>query len=531
MPSPKQVAQIIFGGGLNLDASVLEMSPGEAVQLFNYEVSTLGRYQRVIGYERFDGQPAPSEVVPKDLSGYPFANDEDERVAVQAEKDARRVAIQPIEGSGPIRGIARYNGHVYAFRDDASGTQSYMWRSTPTGWQRVTTPSLTGGGKYDFRIANFGAGSDTIKLYGCDGVNKLFEFDGERYIEIDSPIAHKNPTHIEVLASQVLVASFDGGTIATTLPGDPTNWTTEIGTGDTITGIDLQANNSCAVFCRNRTYVLYGTSSADYQFQDLSKSTGAAEWSIQTIGDSIYIDDRGLTRLNRVQEFGNFDMATMSQKVDSLINRYARRITDSFCIKEKNQVRWCFDDGTGLICTFSGKEVAGFSTFDYGKIIRCTFSGEDENGKEVIYFGSDDGYVYQAEKGFSFDGEPIEFVFRPAFAHFGYPDMKKQWSKLVIEASALNDATVTCVPDFDYSDPNIPYHRPKTLVITSPGGYWDEASWDEALWSESSIFTSDFYIDGLSRNISTTFSGSATGEPPHIIHSVLAHFVPRGRRR
>lgn len=537
---------IIFNGGLNLASSVLELQAGEALQLFNYEVNTLGRYQRVMGYERFDGQPSPSSVTPIDLDGYPFDSEEDLSVAIKAERDRRRFQIKPVQGSGPIRGVAQYNGVTYAFRDDANATECVMWKSTDDGWERVTTPTLTAGGRYEFKIANFGASSSTIKLYGVDGKNDLFEFDGDRFIQIRGPIRSKKPTHLEVLSSQIMVNSYEGGTFVFSAVGDPTDFLNggEIGCGDEITALDLQANNSMAVFCRNRTYVLYGTSKADFQLQDLSKTTGAAEHSVQTIGDSIYLDDRGLTRLNRVQQFGNFDMASISQKVEPLIAKYAKRVTASFAIKEKNQYRVCFDDGTGLTCTFYGTEVSGFSTFDYGKIVRCSFSGEDVDGREVVLFGSDDGYVYRAERGFSFDGEAIHHVMRPAFANLNSAEYKKRWRKAVVEIDTNATAKLYCVPEFDYADPYLPFHRPSETVpehiaqqieyqvlAQGGGGYWDEGTWDETRFSAAVTFTADVYIDGISRNISVVFIGDAIDEPPHVLNSLILHYSPRGRRR
>ncbi len=528
-----RVAPVVFNGGLNLASTVLELKDGEATQLFNYEVNTLGRYQRVMGFERFDGQPSPSSVRPQDLSGHPFETDTEQDAAVLDEQARRRQAIKSIDGSGRIRGIAQYQSHVYAFRDSADGKQCCMYKSSSNGWQKVTTPFLYPQGRYEFVLANFGASSETIKLYGVDGKNPLFSFDGERFEQIEGPIKHKYPTHLEVLSSQVMVNSYEGGTFVFSAVGDPTDFLNggEIGCGDDITALDLQANNALAVFCRNRTYVLYGTSKADFQLQDLSKTTGAIQGSVQTIGDSIYIDDRGMTRLNRVQQFGNFDMATISQKVEPLLARYAKRIVSSFVVKEKNQYRACFDDGTGLICTFFGSEVAGFSTFDYGKTVRCTFSGEDEAGGEVIYFGSDDGYVYQAERGFTFDGLAVSHVLRPSFTALQAVDYKKRWRKAVIEIDAISDVEMYCIPDFDYSDPSLPAHPPMVINAQGAGGYWDEGAWDETRWSAASTFTSDIYIDGISRNISVTFSGQALNEAPFIINSMIIHYSPRGRRR
>ena len=54
---------IRLGGGLVTVASPLGMEPGELIGSENFECRIDGGYTRVKGYERFDGQPQPSEVV------------------------------------------------------------------------------------------------------------------------------------------------------------------------------------------------------------------------------------------------------------------------------------------------------------------------------------------------------------------------------------------------------------------------------------------------------------------------------------
>ena len=531
-----QVKGVILKGGVNLAGSVLELEPGECVQLFNYEVNSLGRNQRILGYERFDGQPAPSATISSDLVGYPFADDETEVAAILAEKASRRADIQAVPGEGQIRGVVSYNGVVYAFRDNVGATECKMYKSSASGWVLVTTPTLSPGGQYEFVQANFTGSAASNNLYGVDGVNKLFSFDGTTFTQITGRITPDAPIHLEVLPSQVLLLAYRGGSFLFCAVGDPTTFDPvdnggEIAVSDEITGMSVQANNSCAIFCRNRTYVLYGKSYVDFDLQTLSRNTGAMPGSIQTISDAIYLDDRGLARLDRVQQFGNFDMATVSQKIEPLLRRYITRVTASFVIKEKNQYRLCFDDGTGIIATMYGQEVSGFSSFDFGRVVRCAYSGEDSTGKEVVYFGSDDGFIYQAEKGSSFDGEELSFVCRPAFANFRSPDSKKRWKKLILEVDTAGTCTLNVTPDFNYSDPDVPFEGSTEIVVMGGGGYWDEAIWDESRWSAASTFTADIYIHGVSRNISVVVSGSTTEDPPHILNSYLVHYSPRGRRR
>jgi len=51
-----------FAGGLNIIDPVLSLRSGECISADNFEVDIRGRYQRVGGYERADGQTLPSDI-------------------------------------------------------------------------------------------------------------------------------------------------------------------------------------------------------------------------------------------------------------------------------------------------------------------------------------------------------------------------------------------------------------------------------------------------------------------------------------
>jgi hypothetical protein len=61
-PSGLQSNYFPFEGGLNMVEPALSMRAGELVAADNFEVDVRGRYRRVDGYERFDGQTLPSEI-------------------------------------------------------------------------------------------------------------------------------------------------------------------------------------------------------------------------------------------------------------------------------------------------------------------------------------------------------------------------------------------------------------------------------------------------------------------------------------
>ena len=58
-----------FAGGINLVEPALSMRAGELVAADNFEVDVRGRYRRLDGYERFDGQTLPSDIT---YYGIPF---------------------------------------------------------------------------------------------------------------------------------------------------------------------------------------------------------------------------------------------------------------------------------------------------------------------------------------------------------------------------------------------------------------------------------------------------------------------------
>jgi hypothetical protein len=62
-PSGLQSNYFPFEGGLNIVDPALSMRPGEVVAANNFEVDIRGRYRRLDGYERFDGQTLPSKIV------------------------------------------------------------------------------------------------------------------------------------------------------------------------------------------------------------------------------------------------------------------------------------------------------------------------------------------------------------------------------------------------------------------------------------------------------------------------------------
>jgi hypothetical protein len=188
---------IRLAGGMDQVTPTLSLKPGIVRRAANFECSVTGGYTRIAGYERFDGRPNPSDARYLLLSGtfigavalgatvtggtsgatgkviaLPegqlvitrqvgiFAPGEYltvsavivmtgiEIVGVEADglTDATykflaaedyRADIGAVPGSGPIRGVAFYDGDVYAWRNNAGATMLGMYKSSGSGWTAV----------------------------------------------------------------------------------------------------------------------------------------------------------------------------------------------------------------------------------------------------------------------------------------------------------------------------------------------------------------------------------------------------------
>jgi hypothetical protein len=601
-----RVAETVMAGGLNLSAPPLSLTAGEAIQLFNYEVTDLGRYKRIAGYERFDGRKRPSEqsydcillagattasvgatitggtsgatgilvaidaatntlclvnkagtFVSNESAGgavitsvYPpgtGGNDAIDQTFSLAVLAYFRGLITAVPGSGPVRGVVTYNGDVYAFRDNAVGDAGVMHKSTTAGWTAVTTPTpLVPGGRYQFTKAKFAlpaipatnpnnANNVSVPLLvGTDGKNKAFTFNGTTYTELSTGMSTDTPNCLAVTGTGILVLGYEFGSLMLSKIGDPTVFSAaqggaEIALGDSPHSLITTPNNSMGVYCRRSVKVLYGTTPADMQLTEFDGAAGVYPHTVQPLGDPVFLSDQGVWKQTRVTDFGDFSGTPLSYKVDPLLERYRGKAVASFMVREKNQYRLCMDDGSGLIFTFAGAEVIGVSTFDFGKPVACAYSG-DITGLEEIFFGTNDGFVYQAEKGNSLDGLPLKSVLRPAFTFIEGPEFRKRFKKVVMEVESVRATSLTIIPEFDYGGNNFA-HTAYDAIAVGGGGYYDSALWDEVYWSTTLAYLVDMYLDGVGRNVSMVLFTDAVNETPHTVNSMLIHWSPRARRK
>ena len=518
------------------------------------------------------------------------------------------------DGSGKIRGVNIYNGDVYAFRDNAAGTQCLMWKATSSGWvqqdlgnrinftvgtsefqegetltggtslatatiKRVivktgdwstndaagyliigtvtggpfqaetgtsasgsatlsgaeTANKLNPGGRFEFVNHNFYANASRFCMYGVDGVSQGFEWDGSVFVPIDTGNTVDTPVHVEAHKSH-LFYTFAGGSLQYSDAGLPYIWASggEIGVGDEITGIKREIGGVLAVLSRNRTQALYGDPSTSPELKTVFEESGAIEWTIQRIGATRYLDDRGLTQMASVQAFGDFKSSVFSQAIEPLINAKKSNVISSVIVKSKNQYRLFFNDGTAIVATFDGNKLVGFTTMRYKNPadgsalpVDVVAQGEDSSGNEVLYFGSDTGYLYQMDKGTSMDGAAVDATLILAYNHLGSPSYNKQFKKITLEADGSSGTTIQYNALYDYSSGNSPADITLSQTLTSGGGYWDTSVWDAFTWANEDVSQIEGNPSGIGRNMALQIFSSGTYVEPHTLYGATYHYLMR----
>jgi hypothetical protein len=280
MPTPKMSA-FAFGGGLDIVTPAMAIDAGKVIDAQNYEPDLAGGYRRIYGYERYDGRPSPSaqsywviactitdtisvgntitgltsgatavvlqvngstELIVTKYTGT-FVLNESLRVSGVTKATFTtitqnggstpalhatyknlaaanyRTDIQAVPGSGTVRGVWYYKGSVYAFRNNAGGTQCVMHKATSSGWTAIA---------FGYEIQFTGAvgeifDGDTVSCGGYTGVVRrallrtgTWTVGGAGTLVFDS-ISGTMPTTTAIQVSGVTKATSSGTSSAISL--------------------------------------------------------------------------------------------------------------------------------------------------------------------------------------------------------------------------------------------------------------------------------------------------------------------------
>ena len=393
--------------------------------------------------------------------------------------------------------------------------------------------TLQPNGTYEFVNFNFQGADGLEKMYGANNVDNAFEFDGTTFVKIKTGMDTDTPRHITAYNKHIFL-TFPKGSLQNSSLQLPTVFSTtsgasEIVVGDNITGLSVESKDALAIFGRNNLYILYGTSSSDFNLTSFYTGSGAVENTIQKIHTTVFLDDRGITSLASTLKYGDFTQSIVSVKVDPLVQKYKSKVQTSLRVREKNQYRLYFNDKTGLTMTFINGKNEGIMPFVMSDQIICSCSAEDSNGDEVLFGGFDDGYVRKIDSGTSFDGAIVDSFVRLAYFNYETPQFKKRFREILLELSADTSTTLNIYPDFNFGDGSVPEATTYDVVVSSDEWNVDDVSNDSL--GIAVVDKARARINGVGENMGILIKNSSTYDKPVTLQGAVVQYSERGLKR
>jgi hypothetical protein len=366
------------------------------------------------------------------------------------------------------------------------------------------------------------------KMYAANGVGEAIEWDGENLIKIRTGMSIDKPIRVEAHRYHLFLA-YRGGSLQHSSYGNPYEWDVvtgagEINVGEEITDLLASVSGALTVLADNKVAVLFGDDSENWVLRTLSASAGGKSWTAQQIAEPIYMDNQGLRNLASTDQFGDFNIGSITRQVEPLFRAKQRAgvyPVASMRVREKDQYRLFFSDGTGLVVYF-GRQPAEVAVFDLGFPVTSACSGKDREGREVLFFGDENGMVYQMDSGTSFDGAEFTSSLSLGFNHVGSPMYKKRWFKAVFEVSGGVGTEISVTANYRYSDAGQPEYAGQALTSLGEGGFSNPINWEGQI---------EAYLHGIGKNLSLTVSSTSAYTESHALHAAVIYYSDRGQQR
>lgn len=444
-------------------------------------------------------------------------------------------------GTWTVSGVGTlvFDSITGTFQDNEAIQVGGVTKVTANGTQ--TNISLLPGGKFEFDIINFFGTAGTERLYCADGVNLLGEFDGARWVPIRTGSTPDTPKFVKEHRKHLVVAI--AGSILTSGTGAPYSWTvltgaSELATGQTITGLSPEVGDGISgallVLTDEKAFILYGTSTSDFSLVLHSPNSGGKAYTVQNLGYSHFLSNRGVTQLMASQAFGNFQLSVLTNDIQPLIDEKRGKEIASCVVRNTNQYWIFFNDGTGVIMQVrqssnaNAPTIGASMTFDYGEdyVINVVDSFVDENGVDRVLAGANNGYVYELNRGTSIDGASMRFHLMLHFNHSKALRLRKHYVRTILQVESQGYAEFKVGYDLGFGKRGISQSDLVSKTLSGAGGFWDALSfiWGLFVWDTPYVDEINVHTPGNGDSIAILVSGDSEITEPFTLQMCIPYF-------
>lgn len=397
--------------------------------------------------------------------------------------------------------------------------------------------TLLPGGRLEIVEASIIGNTTLPRIYGADGVNPAWEFDGTTLVPIHTGMTTDTPKHIAAHKDHLWLSY--GASLQYSGLADPYAWTLVLGAGEINAGEEItnllpqpgsDSSAALAVITKNGTKFFYGTpGGSSAQLVTYNSGVGGRHYTAQNLMNAHVLDDRGVISIATSLNFGNFDTATLTFAMQPWIVS-KRTIASASCVnREKSQHRVFFSDGSALYTTVVNGQFMGALPQFFPDAVICAWNGEDDDGDEITFVGSSDGWVYQFDKGTSFDGANISAYITLNYDPSRSPRILKSYRRAVTEVFGNTYAELQASYKLGYAKSEYGIPSWDTYTATMMQGGWDGiVHWDSgASWDTQSIAPVEIEMTGTAENVALSFSTDNNFSGPITITSSIIHYIIR----
>jgi hypothetical protein len=186
-----------------------------------------------------------------------------------------------------------------------------------------------------------------------------------------------------------------------------------------------------------------------------------------------------------------------------------------------------FSDGTGIYMTMVNGKLLGSMPVEFLDPVLCCDEGEDASGNAISFFGSDNGFVYQLDRGTSFDGDPIAASVNLVYDSMKSPRILKRFRRASVELAGNYYAEIQFGYDLGYRRSEIPQPLDATYETDLRSSYWDSMIWDNFVWDGSDVTPSEIEVSGTAENIAIRVSCASDLFEPFTVNTIIVHYTMR----
>lgn len=373
-------------------------------------------------------------------------------------------------------------------------------------------------------------------------VNEVIDRDFTVVQRIDRPI--------ELAAkSNRLFLAYEGGSLQYSELGEPSQWNGvynagELGMGDEITDLTVGVGGVLVIFMDDNISLLSGDTPLNWKIDQFSRKSGAYFGTPKRLlGTIFFMDDRGLTTMESVQEFGDYGANAISAKFKKTILANKELGTTATVSRELNQYRLFFSNGKGIIISFQGKQLQGATFIEYPISVDHVAEGSLGARDSSIIFSSHvgtvdtedvEGYVYLMDSGTSFDNYPIITKAETSYYHFRTPRKWKRFLSVMVEAQAGFDIDFDFKIKYDYDTTDLPLTQwisGSAGNLSSSQSEYGSAIYGEAVYGTTPITNRHpIYLMGYGTTASFKMLTNDKYNIPHTIQNLLVDYTINSRR-